>query len=115
MTMWQVYWLTRLDCFHHLLFFIALTAFIVSITCWGAYLASEFKEVLAKKIGFVSTMFLIFSGLFFCLLPNTKEMCFIYVVPKIANSELIKNMGEHGIEIEKLAADYIKTKLSNLK
>ncbi len=117
MTMMQIYWFTRLDAFKDILVGFTFISIIVSIICSiiisGITCNEGFDEVpgIIKKLCLLSAISAIFLILFQSLIPTTKEMAFIYIVPKISNSALAQKMGTDFVQIEALATEYIKDKL----
>ncbi len=117
MTMMQLYWMTRLDSI--CAFFVAVSIIITIIfviissviTAISVEEGNEHVPKILKQVWPKLLLCLIFSALMNIFIPTTKEMAFIYVIPKIANSELAQKMGADFVQIEALATDYIKNKL----
>ena len=97
-TSWDIYWITRLDELNA--FFGIIGAFLImgglllhipgAIDEWGERAKKKLKIGIA-------------IGVVFCLvvsfLPTTKEVCAIYLIPKVANSEKIKGIGGKGLDL----------------
>lgn len=126
----EIYWLTRLDEFGFLfgtVFFVLVLIVIANVI--GGFIAmdmahdnrvmsygnkeevpkdearmrSRFKR--AAKIGV--TAFLL--GLVVSFMPSTKQMAAIIIIPKLANSEIVAEMGDATKELIGLARDWMKT------
>ena len=102
----MMYWLTRCDN-------ICTASSIFSVLFGiGAVVAVIFLFVegdsvkFFQKMIFVFFLLLFFSSTAICVfVPTTREMAAIYVVPKIANSETVKDLGEGVVT---LASEWIQ-------
>lgn len=103
MTTTTMYWITRLEGFNVLGIFMAifgLALFTIFFIFSKADVWHASKNILTS-FGVVGVL-----GLLICLfVPTTKEMAAIIIVPKIANSEKIQNLGN---EVYDLAIDWMK-------
>lgn len=119
-TPWFIYWFTRLD---HILSFlnglsfiggliiiISLIAFAVSfcilqsvkistgVTTAEQEMVSYINKIagIVLAVSFTATTLLNFGS---SLIPTTKEMAAIYVVPKILNNEKVQNVGSEFVDL----------------
>lgn len=117
----SIYWLTRLDNINILLLLLVAGAIALSCIMFTGYAEDkEFAENYADKkrkgrelakaekkrrIGLTSSIigFILAIGMPF--IPSTKEMAAIIVIPRIANSESVQQLGEGIIT---LAQDWLK-------
>jgi Na+-driven multidrug efflux pump len=119
-TPWEIYWLTRMDYVSG--FFISMTviAFIFSIGAaigWGANSdcssRTDDREALRAKIlkGYFFKTFLVavIFFIFFILIPNTKEMAAIILIPKAVNAAVSnKALTELPKNVLDLANEWLK-------
>ena len=89
----MMYWLTRCDS-------ICIAGFFLAVAS-GIGFAISFCAIIDKVDGWLVRVFCLFSFVtcFACIatcvfVPSTNEMAAIYVVPKIANSQTVKDLGE---------------------
>lgn len=111
-TPWNLYWLTRLDGLKN--FTLGATAFIVllfilSAVTIVAYCSCTDKWPRKSIVWIVFFVILAFvSGItgkaVETLVPTTKEMATIIVLPKIANSETVQEIGD---DIKTLAKEWV--------
>jgi hypothetical protein len=101
-----VYWITRLEginaLFAILLAFSIVTAIVTGVICLmaltdGGDSEPEFKLCLkiCKRAGFVG----IVAAIGVIMLPTTKEAAAIVVIPKIANSETVQELGSNFVQL----------------
>lgn len=89
-TSWQLYWLTRLDGFSTSLGIVAIVGFILSVFPGALWIygfpdSLEFKPTRFRIwIKFIPLP--IIAGALSLLVPSTKEMAAILIVPKLADS-----------------------------
>lgn len=103
MTTATMYWITRCEGLNILGLFMAIMGlgafaimFLLSITD-----SLNIPKKFIKSFGIAGIL-----GLIMCLfIPTTKQMAAIIVIPKIANSEKIQNLGN---EVYDLAIDWMK-------
>lgn len=88
-----LYWITRCDGFvaFGVIFFVLFAAAIIFLTNHIIFYESE---MCAKFAWFASAIGLILSASIALFVPTTKEMAAIIVIPKIANSETVKELGD---------------------
>lgn len=94
----QMYWLTRLTPIGNFLEGFACLSFVVAIILLavGTFIYVEAEENLGKRVlkicPFVAVVgvALVIAR---CLLPTTREMAAIIVIPKVANNEKVKDVG----------------------
>ena len=97
----ELYWITRLDAFHDIIFLAVIVFVIVGTTNFfvGGSLVSE-NEKLSRKLFFYGLFFFLFALILIfgkAFLPTTKEMAAIKAVPLIANSEIVSKDAKHYI------------------
>ena len=109
-TPWQIYWLTRLDGIDTILGLIiavGLLSIIGLSLFWAMFTFDENEEVPPKLAKVIKRIFLlIIPVVILCALtPTTKQMAAIIVVPKIANSETVAELGDG---IKTLAVEWME-------
>ena len=89
----MMYWLTRCDS-------ICIAGFFLTVV-FGIGFSISFCAIIDEVSGVLIRLFCLFSfvasfaGIATCVfVPSTREMAAIYVVPKIANSQTVKDLGE---------------------
>lgn len=88
-----MYWLTRLDSINGLCCFILFACVVgVCITAiqWGVNEPIDEEQELYKKWFKRETIIAIICSLVLTFLPSSKEMAMIYVVPHLAESQVVK-------------------------
>lgn len=105
-----IYWLTRLDAMKDLTVSLLLISLLLGATGLVGFVASTVSEgELTNLFGrrFCRTVLAMFIAalLGMTFLPTTKEMAAIIVVPRIANSENIQQLGDG---IVNLAQEWMK-------
>ena len=123
----QMYWMTRLDGIHDcmILFFLftifSVVGVVVSYAISFASEATEERDVfnmslkIRKICGWIFFVCLSVDILVEIFVPTTKEMAAIYIVPKIVNSEKIRNVGNQVYELAVQWMEEQKTKLDSKK
>jgi len=132
---WSIYWLIKLDAIISMMGvfgFISLLFVCVAIggMCISAAIKSDItvnyytnkEEAEAKRVrftGYISFWYKLFKRLIALpiiflimghMLPTTKEMAAIFVIPKIANSEFVnETLPAEMAEIYSLAKDWMKS------
>lgn len=110
MTTWQMYWLVKLD---------DIGSFCTVIAVLGGVLCSVgwvFRSVFdreapdaVKRLLRIVTGPVILAMLLAVLLPSTKQLAAIILVPKLVNSEMI----QHDVpQVYDLAVEWMKAKLA---
>lgn len=103
----QIYWLTRLDSFNHLTAVLIAVGIVATAmhTIYGTLNSMEGdadQKILGRKIlrravrWMVATILL---SVTLCLTPTTKEMAAIIVIPRIANSETVQQLGKGIVDL----------------
>lgn len=116
MTPFKFYLLTRADALKEIFFWLSIVWFLIFIlSCVEPETKCDKNNSLRLKFVFVSLLFMILSFIAHVLAPTTKELAFIFVVPKIADSDFVSKAGNDFKNIEDLAADYQKEKLTEGK
>ena len=98
---WIIYWITRCDAirFTAIIFSFAFgTVALLWIHVW-CDLECRVKTFVVGEIVFV-TMFVLSLGTA-VFVPSTKQMAAIIVIPKIANSQEVKDLGTGIVELAK--------------
>ena len=126
----EIYWLTRLDEFRILFVIVLFVLIILTIAnVFGGFIAMDSAhdnrclchgnrdEVpndearmrrrfsRAVKIGVAA----ILLGLVSSFVPSTRQMAAIIIIPKLANSEIVAEMGDAASEMVALARDWMRT------
>ena len=91
----MMYWLTRCDDINAAAFIFSVLFGVGAIMgTMGVFIELESAKLFHKMIC-VFFMLMFFVSVAACVfVPSTKEMAAIYVVPKIANSQTVKDLGE---------------------
>ena len=109
-----IYWITRLDginiFFHVINVFSTISLIIFIIILIFLKLGNDrgsnaYHISIISKCFKLATLICLISSMLLLFIPSTKEMCAMYVIPKIANSEEVKNVGK---EFYDLALDWMK-------
>lgn len=105
-----IYWLTRLDAVNILGIILTVFGGAFSIIVWLAVCMFRCCEDAAEKALSLEivewTMRIMAVGIFIvCFIPTTKEAAAMIVIPRIANSESVQQLGEG---IVTLAQDWLK-------
>lgn len=90
--------------------FVLAVAFLILIICLEDAIGEEYKnkiKSLMKKV----FAFAIFFILMATLLPNTKQMAFIYIVSNLSQNKQVKGIGEKAIQIPDKALEVLNLKL----
>lgn len=99
---WTVYWVTRLDSIQLALAFLAgITASVGTVYAYCNFLDLRRRP---RKVWAIVALF-VFLTVGAMLTPSTKEACAIYLIPKIANSESVQEIGG---DIETLAKEWLE-------
>ena len=106
-----IYWITRLDGIWNF----CLATAIVSGTFLGFFTGVErMSKLIDDKRLVLSLKYLWFwlipitFSILLVFIPTTKEMAMIYVLPKIANSEVVKELPEDFKTIKDMAMEKMK-------
>lgn len=108
-TLTQMYWLTRLDSICNTLgtIFICLLVAIAALAVAGAIprdsLCDE-SHMQGKRLHALLPRFAVAAlavAVVGAFIPTTKEMAAILVIPRIANSETVQQLGEGVVELAK--------------
>lgn len=107
-TGWQIYWITRLDNIG--LFFVVMSS--ISVIGLFALIPFWLEDWIYKKRAtlIISVLFFMFMGLS-VLIPSTKEMAFIVLMPKIANSTFVDGLPGELLQLKELSIQYMEEKL----
>lgn len=117
MTSWDIYWLTRMDYLQQLMFILAIILGVLSLVAGIIFVAAKAESYdeesegvnISKKIMTISIPATLVLMSIASLLPSTKELAAIIIIPKIANAietnQQIKKIPENLIT---LANDWIK-------
>lgn len=117
MTSWSLYWITRLDSIHWTLIGGATICVLIAVVN-GFMAADEFDFKEAKPYWIRTRKFAVLALL--CsfvntLIPSTNEMAAIIVLPKIANSATVKELGDATVELAKQWLESLKPKKEGTK
>lgn len=114
-TPWNIYWITRLDEISVAVGILAAVPFVgIIIALIGLLNASielgierDAKDRVVKRIKqvMICGTVLGFLTLLNAFIPSTKQMAAIVVIPKIANSETVCELGQG---VKELALDWLK-------
>lgn len=111
-TSWEMYWFTRLDGVHDSAIAVLVLASVAALFCAVGYgvAVSEEDDSMLRRVRpmLVLTLLAMTVGAAAAILvPTTKEMAAIKVVPLIANSESVKKIGDVGNNMLDLANEWL--------
>jgi len=121
MSAWQMYWFVKLDDLRGLFIGInALCGVLLLVAC-GLLLAGYCEDECgepwykrAEKAAFVAVVCVLIVSPIVALLPSTKQMAAIYLVPKIVNNDDIRELAGDGMELMKSKmAEWIESTTGN--
>lgn len=90
----MMYLLTRCDDIRFLGLILSTIGPIVLVLFCGMSWDCDFKPFVRWLVGSVLFVLFLLGVVLAVFVPSTKEMAAIYVVPKIANSQTVKDLGE---------------------
>ena len=124
-----IYWITRLDYIKNFISIVLLLSFFASFISiifyqfhkeqsnndWISDISKQeyrgYMNIFYKCFS-VSIIIMIISLVIVLFVPTTKEICMIKVIPMIANSEAVDQLGKDGKEIYELGIKRIKEELA---
>lgn len=95
MSGWTIYWITRLDELKELF---TVVSVIGLVSPFFFYMASDilyigFPRRLAKRIFFGAAILAVVTS----LTPSSKDVAAIYIIPRVANSETVNQLGDEAL------------------
>ena len=119
-----MYWILKLDDIRTFMYVLGVIGIIPSVALLLVFFASrmgkddfcsDYKQVgrLCGWLGAVAITLTLFFHLSYTLLPTTKQMAMIKVIPAIANSKEVEMVSKDAKELYKLGVDAIRTRLVN--
>ena len=119
-----MYWILKLDDIRDFAFALGVITSFTAVAFLLFFLAStiskeefctDYKHVsrLCGWLGLATTILTLFLHLSHVLLPNTKQMAMIKVIPAIANSEEVEMVSKDAKELYKLGVEAVRTRLIN--
>ena len=112
----MIFWILKLDDLRLLFMIVSLSSvliFAVTAVVWGLQ-ADEGKikaSLTAKSICKKSLVSSVVCGFLAVILPSTKQMAMIKVIPMVVNSEIVHTMSNDAKQIYELAINALKEKL----
>ena len=104
-----VYWITRLDniqmVFGTMAILLGAGGVAITVAICGVYCNTEDKTAFKYLWLWIPILFVIAIS---TLIPSTKDAALIYMLPKIANSELVKEVPQDLKAIKDMAMDKLK-------
>lgn len=91
----QLYWITRLDGINNLILGVGIILVVLFLVACSA-LGEAHKNETSRQVADCATLLLIgmvITAITYTFTPTTKEMAAIMVVPRIANSEKVQEVG----------------------
>ena len=111
LTTWSMYWLVKLDNIQT--FFIIMGFFSSGSALFGPLIAIGVEvEKYALKILLISISVVVLSFGCATLIPNTKQMAAIVILPKIINNEQVQQMPD---KILNLGLEWLEELRPNIK
>ena len=110
----MVYWFTRLDGINNLLvggiIVFGIGGFISAMLSMAAAEAGDEEWMRRLLFKWAPRCFFIcvLCSVLIVFVPTTKEMAAIYILPKIANQDMVEEIGTETREIYGLAKDYLQ-------
>lgn len=100
-----IYWITRADKIQALIVVMAMISFAASVV----FLARLFVEWndhdqyprRVANAAYAGVAAFLLSCVALAFVPTTKELAAIYVIPRIANSQTVRELGAHTVEAAK--------------
>jgi uncharacterized BrkB/YihY/UPF0761 family membrane protein len=122
----SVYWILKLDDIRDFAFglgvittflVVAFLVFFLAAKIGKDEFCSDYKQVgrVCGWLGATTAILTLFFHLSYTLLPTTKQMAMIKVIPAIANSEIVGEMSADAKEIYRMGIKAIKEALSENK
>lgn len=118
MSAMDIYWITRLDSLNLMFWLITILSFLVALllACVAAgFSVSSFESYswvtdamraerlhnakIFKRWAILVTIFSVIVGWTSCFIPTTKQAAAIYLLPKIANNEQVKQMPDKAAQL----------------
>jgi hypothetical protein len=110
-----VYWILKLDDFRDACMLVgllsALTAF-GSFIAWCCSAASEDDPQVPRSICFKTITVFVLCVVVGLLVPSTKQMAMIKLIPMLANSEVVSSLPKDANDLYKLGIEAIKEQLT---
>ena len=119
-----MYWILKLDDIREFMFVLGVIGTLPAVAFLVFFLAtkigkddfcSDYVQV-GRVCGWLSvatTILTLFLHLSYALLPNTKQMAMIKVIPAIANSKEVEMVSKDAKELYKLGVEAVRTRLIN--
>lgn len=113
----MIFWILKLDDLRLLFMIVSLSSvliFAVTAVVWGLQ-ADEGKikaSLTAKSICKKALISSVVCGFLAVILPSTKQMAMIKVIPMVVNSEIVHTMSNDAKQIYELAINALKEKLT---
>lgn len=103
MSHWLIYWITRLDSIESVLS-VTLGVLIVAVLILGTIMCMieyDNDEIPAfiKKVFKVSLIIIAITVPLCIFIPSTKEICAIYLIPKVVNNEEVKKIPDNLLKL----------------
>jgi hypothetical protein len=119
-----MYWILKLDDIRDFAFVLGMVGTFPAVAFLIFFLASKIgKDDFCKDyvqvgrlcgwLGIATTILTLLLHLSYALLPTTKQMAMIKVIPAIANSDEVKVVSNDAKELYKLGVEAIRTRLIN--
>ena len=119
-----MYWILKLDDIRDFAFALGVITSLTAVAFLSFFLAStiskeefcrDYKHVsrLCGWLCLTTTILTLFLHLSYALLPTTKQMAMIKVIPAIANSEEVEMVSKDAKELYKLGVEAVRTRLIN--
>jgi cytochrome bd-type quinol oxidase subunit 2 len=118
----SIYWILKLDDIQNIFIFLMVVFIMFSILTTSLYLINALDSSFDKRLAdavkpwWILCMVCTFiSVITFCLIPSTKQMAMIKVIPTIANSEIVGEMSTDAKELYRMGINAIKEQLTGNK
>ena len=106
----EMYWILKLDDIRAF-FGLSLIPLAIFLMATGIAWAAE-QKLEAKKYFFRTVVIVVLFGFFAAILPSTKQMAMIKVIPMLANSEIVGEMSSDAKELYRMGINAIKEQLT---
>lgn len=99
MSAWDIYWLTRLDAIQITLVVLAIVSSIVGLVTALIITMEEIWDGYGRKLFIWCSVIFGISILILTIIPSSKEMAAIYLIPKIVNDEKVAQVPDKALQI----------------
>ena len=110
-----VYWILKLDDLKGICIFICILSglsMVVSFAIWQCAVSVDDDPKVSRSICLKMLAVFMLCGIVGSLLPSTKQMAMIKIIPMLANSEVVDNLSKDANALYRLGIEAIKEQLT---